>query len=230
MSLLKALVGGIIGGTIGAYLADLIHPTLQSPGHWTVLIAGLLAGLGTRMACHGNRDFVTGVMASVATIVAISGVSYVTSNQAAKSAERSMATIPVKTDFRDEREASPDLTGENSQTVDESADPLAERNDQDSTTSETSRDQNNQPGDEANSSEQASTDQQPAETGPSVDPWVSEVPVTAGRGATATFPKSLLVFQILSALLAFLLGTGSASVANSARQRASTTALDNDRW
>ncbi len=214
MSLLKALIGGIIGGTVGAYLAELIHPTLQSPGHWTVLIAGLLAGLGTRMACQANRSFVTGVMAAVATIVAISGVSYVSSNQAAKAAERSMATIPKKTKYPDEPAASPELAGEDSQAAGKPAEPPAEGNDQDSRTSDTSRDEHKQPPDDSNSSEQASSDQRPAETGPTVDPWASEVPLPVGRGATAPFPKSVLVFQSLSALLAFLLGTGSASVAN----------------
>ena len=96
MSVVKALAGGLIGGAVGAYGAELISPTSQ----WPVLLAGVLAGIGARVACRSERSFVTGIAAAVAALLAISGVSYVSSLQASKAAEHAMAEIPVKSNFK----------------------------------------------------------------------------------------------------------------------------------
>ncbi len=86
MPVFKALLGGLIGGGLGAYAAVLIQPLLGTATPWTVLLAGLCAGLGVRLACGNQRNFLTGVVAAVVSILALVGVTYYTSMAALKNA------------------------------------------------------------------------------------------------------------------------------------------------
>ncbi len=93
MPVIKALLGGLIGGGVGAYAAVFIQPMLGTPTPWTVLLAGLCAGLGVRLACGSERNFLTGVVAAVVSILALVGVTYTTSMAALKNAAET--TTPV---------------------------------------------------------------------------------------------------------------------------------------
>ena len=59
MPVVKALVGGVIGGCLGAYIVNLIGPVRGAAGPWLILLAGLGAGLGTRLISGANRNFIT---------------------------------------------------------------------------------------------------------------------------------------------------------------------------
>jgi hypothetical protein len=76
MNIVKALVGGLVGGGLGAVASNYAQPLFKEPNPWTLILAGLFAGLGVRVLCGRNRDFLTGVLATVAAILAIGGASY----------------------------------------------------------------------------------------------------------------------------------------------------------
>lgn len=79
MAIIKALVGGLIGGGIGAYASSMVHEAMRTSSPWGLLLAGLFAGLGVRLVCGKDRSFLTGVISSVAAILAIVGTSYINS-------------------------------------------------------------------------------------------------------------------------------------------------------
>ncbi len=193
MIFLKAFLGGIFGGAIGAQLAESIQPTFQSSVNWAVLLAGLLAGIGTRLACRADRSFMTGLTAAVATILAISGISFVTSRQATELAERSMANIPVRTNFEADVDDLPTSDPNNS--------PSEQPSEVDSSEPSTTPDL------------AVPTDPLPAPAGATVDPWKNADLVDNRDAATNSLPIQMLLFDLLAALLAFAIGTGSALVA-----------------
>jgi hypothetical protein len=121
MNIVKALVGGLVGGGLGAVASNYAQPLFKEPNPWTLILAGLFAGLGVRVLCGRNRDFLTGVLATVAAILAIGGASYwvslstiramETANAAIDSQTPSMAELLAKDDSEEEtdEEASDDV-------------------------------------------------------------------------------------------------------------------------
>jgi len=189
MSMLKALIGGFFGGATGAYLVERIPDLIGLSGPWMILLAGLLAGIGTRLACGNNRSFATGMAGAIAAILAISAVSYLTSMQRAAAAEKSLTetTVPVKSPGTSE------LTTE---------DGLDEAIPSDSATAQS----------QSESSESGTAElDRPVDMQPAVDPW-ADTAVSNKRSRSYprdTLPVSLALFHSLSALLAFVLGSGS---------------------
>ena len=77
MALIKAIVGALLGGIVASFIQTKVDMS------WSVLLVGLLAGIGARLACGANRTFLTGLIAAIAAIAAVMGSSYM----------KSMATI-----------------------------------------------------------------------------------------------------------------------------------------
>ena len=75
MQMLKALVGGIIGGGIGILIVNQIQAGEDS-NPWFLLIVGLLAGLGARILAGADRSFVTGLMGALTAIAVTLGSTY----------------------------------------------------------------------------------------------------------------------------------------------------------
>lgn len=190
MAIFKALLGGIIGGGVGALLANMI------PGQWPVLLAGLLAGLGVRLCCGNQRNFMTGVVAAVAAILMVVGTSY----------SKSMATI------RDAENFQPVLT---MPAVDDDAEEADEEEEE-----EAADDAVEEAAEEA---EEIADDVEEAEAEVAVAEAIEDAsaPLVGGEGMAeamkpadaAEFTTEEAVYHGLSALLAYLLGTGSAVAA-----------------
>lgn len=76
MRFLQSLFGGILGSALGLGAYYAINQTMQRPVPWTVLIIGLLAGLGVRLICGRNRSGLTGIVAATTALTALLGFNY----------------------------------------------------------------------------------------------------------------------------------------------------------
>ena len=241
MQVVKALVGGVIGGGIGAFLSGQIQSMTDLSSPWLLLIIGLGTGLGARLACGANRSFATGVTGAVAAIVMIFGSSYMDAMAEAKgSAEANAEPVSVI----DVNELSP---AELSEGVEEATDPgdggEAEESeadgeadsgdDTDPDDAETSDDAETDDAetddaetDDAETSDDAETDSEKittsdAGTGPSP---TSNAPADAtAPGAAVSMPSAWSPLDFLinggSALLAFVLSSGSGAAAGGGASR-----------
>ena len=238
MPVVKAFAGGVVGGTLGAFLAESIDSLIAAPAPWLILIAGLSAGIGTRVACGKIRTFQTGVASAIAAILAISVVSYLAAQQSSRSAEQSMAKIATKPNFTGDGETTgeddSDDQDELTATDDESADSASADNESAEAESE------NQPTEDADPEDQESGDQpseqsdedppadatpnlpsddRPAQTEPSdpAEAWIDDRSGSEeSNQPTSSLPTSVVLFHCLAALAAFVLGTGSSIVADDA--------------
>lgn len=95
MQVIKALIGGLVGGCLGAYVVNLIGPVRGAMGPWLILLAGLGAGLGARLLCGANRSFVTGIVSAIAAIVGVVLVSYSTAAVALRSSDEMESPLEV---------------------------------------------------------------------------------------------------------------------------------------
>ena len=75
MGVLKAIVGGLVGGAAGAFVANLIQAFTGESHPAFLLITGLGAGLGIRAAAGVNRSFATGIVGVIATVAVLLGSS-----------------------------------------------------------------------------------------------------------------------------------------------------------
>lgn len=197
MTIFRALLGGFLGGGIGAYLVEQLPDLIGVSGAWTILLAGLLAGIGARIACGSERSFGTGMAGAIAAILAISGVSYWTSLQRSTAAEQALAQPSVLTGSGTPNDvAALDLDP----AEDEGETPTPDA------APETSPESPEPGGADAIALEpDRLVDRQPA-----VDPWADGA--DGGGHSTnrsrQTLPISLALFHSLSALLAFVLGSG----------------------
>ena len=224
MSVVKALAGGLIGGAVGAFGAQLVSPTSQ----WPVVLAGVLAGIGVRVACRAERSFITGVTAAVAALLAISGVSYFSSLQASKTAEQSMAEIAAKPNYKGDAAVTTamepstddadqvDLPNESAPeesaapgTVDEIEVTPVDSNVPDPAAADQAAAEVAELND-PESTPNMPDDQRPAQLEPSDDLLL--VGTSSARSTPQdSLPLSMMLFHGLAALAAFVLGSGSAS-------------------
>lgn len=73
MEIVKSMLGGLIGGAVGAYVANLIQSVSGLSSPVFLLITGLGAGIGVRVAAGMNRSFATGVVGVVTTVIILLG-------------------------------------------------------------------------------------------------------------------------------------------------------------
>lgn len=205
MAIIKALLGGIIGGGVGALLSNMI------PGHWPVLLAGLLAGLGVRLACGNQRNFMTGVVAAVAAILMVVGTSYYSSMATIRKAE-SFQPVLIQPVIDDEEEEEAEEVAE-----EEAGEEAGEEAAADDAGAETADEAEDVADDvEEAAAEVATVDISAAEgnAGHGSDTRVSLDGLPPAKKPDATeLSTQEAVFHGLSALLAYLLGTGSAVAA-----------------
>ncbi|EMI52478.1 membrane protein [Rhodopirellula sallentina] len=234
MLFVKALYGSFLGGVIGAVIAEATTQQIGTPMPWAVLVAGVFGGVGTRLACRSDRTFSTGLIAAVVTILAISGVSYVMSSSASKTAKRSMEAIPVRTDL-DERIVEEVEADSEAMTEDSSGDDVVQNEDgsaEESASSDTSEtvdalEAESPRGDEVSreggvsggegvpgeDADRLVDDDRPAEMEASTDAWGTKVQdrLTAEDASSPMRSNSVLLFYLLSGLVAFVLGSGNGS-------------------
>ncbi|EMI42523.1 membrane protein [Rhodopirellula sp. SWK7] len=216
MLFVKALYGSFLGGVIGAVIAEATTQQIGTPMPWAVLVAGVFGGVGTRLACRSDRTFSTGLIAAVVTILAISGVSYVMSNSASKTAKRSMEAIPVRTDL-DERIVEEVDADSKAMTEDSSGNDVVQNEDGSAEESASSDTRETVDASEAEVSREDTDglvdDNRPAEMEASTDAWGTKVEdrLTAEDASSPMRSNSVLLFYLLSGLVAFVLGSGNGS-------------------
>lgn len=72
MSILKALIGGLVGAVIATVVLMVLRDGSMRGYEWFPLVTGLLTGLGTRvLAGRGGRSLLTGIVAALISMVAI---------------------------------------------------------------------------------------------------------------------------------------------------------------
>ena len=79
MGIVKSMLGGLVGGAIGAVVASVIQSAAGVSSPWFLLVTGLGTGIGVRAAAGANRNFATGVVGAVTTVVVLLGSSVATS-------------------------------------------------------------------------------------------------------------------------------------------------------
>ncbi|WP_404307050.1 hypothetical protein [Neorhodopirellula lusitana] len=230
MLLVKALCGSFLGGLIGAVIAEATTQQFGTQMPWAILLAGLLGGVGTRLACRRDRTFSTGLIAALATILAISGVSYVMSSSASKTAKRSMDAIPVRTDL-DERIVKERKTDSDA-LVDDSLADKAVHNEDGRAEELASTDTNKiEEASDAEMSGEGTAEladyDRPAEMEASTDAWVAKVAdhLIEEDASSPMQSNSFLLFYLMSGLVAFVLGSGSGAM-ETAPEPATTEASD----
>ena len=199
MHIVKALVGGLIGGCIGAFLANMIQVPRGSFGPWLVLLAGLGAGIGARLACGANRNLVTGISAAIASVLSLVIVGY------------AMAAVAVQANA-DVDDPLP-VAAEVESTIEDAAAELEEETtdeDPESPDAETESPDTATDGDVTPAPSSSAADRPPRE-----NPNLPDAVLQGDSGASKQARNRVmeLVANALSALVAFLLGTGSAAVA-----------------
>ena len=202
MQVVKALIGGLIGGGIGAYLGKLgsASEELSSSVGWLFLLAGVLAGLGVRLVCGADRSFLTGVIAAVTAVLAIMGASYATSVSERNKVAETMnsAKMPV-IDIGE-----PEALAE---------DPAAEAVESAEDTTETAE-QEPESVEGAEATEAAAEPTQSSQDRPGDPvPRGSEYVQDAATAKVPTGGWSMMEFVVngISALIAFAIGSGSAA-------------------
>ena len=70
MSILKALIGGLIGAVIATVVLMVLRDGSMRGYEWFPLVTGVLTGLGTRILA-GRRSILTGIIAALVSMVAI---------------------------------------------------------------------------------------------------------------------------------------------------------------
>ena len=72
MSILKALIGGLVGAVIATVVLMTLRDGSLRGYEWFPLVTGLLTGLGTRLlAGRSGRSLLTGIVAALVSMVAI---------------------------------------------------------------------------------------------------------------------------------------------------------------
>lgn len=72
MSILKALIGGLVGAAIATVVLMILRDGSMRGYEWFPLVTGLLTGLGTRLlAGSSGRSLLTGIVAALVSMVAI---------------------------------------------------------------------------------------------------------------------------------------------------------------
>lgn len=100
MRLVKALVGGVIGGLIGAALIVGVEGFMLKEAPWLALFVGVLTGLGVRMMGKTDRPgpcYLCGAIAAALTLIAFVGATMATTKilQArVASAESALPNLP----------------------------------------------------------------------------------------------------------------------------------------
>ena len=228
MPVVKALVGGVIGGCLGAYIVNLIGPVRGAAGPWLILLAGLGAGLGTRLICGANRSFMTGVAAAIAAILGVTIISYSTAAVALQSSDEMEAPLPVAKNL----EASSDEASDEEETIedDTGGDESGSDGEQDGDEAETSESGDESAsgadtdgGQPASDDEEAQQDREQLEP-PTKAPYELPADTLAENAANSKNTHSDttmdLIANAVSALLAFLLGAGASAPAGVAQPAA----------
>ena len=220
MQIVKALVGGLAGGSIGVYVSNVLQQATHLASPWSLLLVGLGAGLGVRLLCGKNRNFATGAVSAIATIVALLGISYANSMAVLNSASDPLQ--PVVTDWEDledeaEEEAAadadePTADDQLSEAAADESEDAADADQEDTDEADTDADEaDDQLAEGSDDDEGAADDEQPA--APQQTLTIPKVDQNA-TPRQVDWRSLEVIMHGLSALLAYFLGMGTAVAAS----------------
>tara|TARA_R110002049_G_scaffold4601_4_gene31984 strand:+ start:266435 stop:267151 length:717 start_codon:yes stop_codon:yes gene_type:complete len=238
MPIVKALVGALIGGCLGAYVADMIGPIRGAIGPWLILLAGLGAGLGARLVCGANRNFMTGVVSAVAAIFGVAVISYMSAAVAMQSSEDMEAPLAVSRDIEAsiaDEASDPDGESETTESTGEESDPAAGQSSDDATADDEADSADEDADSPDTEASDAAADEGQVDDG--IDPADGMAPdepsyqmpsetLTNNVSNTTNAQRSQqpmmhLIANAVSALLAFMIGSGSSPATSREPEQAS---------
>lgn len=231
MQIVKALVGGLIGGGSGALLSSQIQSMADLSSPWFLLLIGLGTGIGARIATGSSRSFATGVTGAVTAILVIFASSYMEAMADVKGSPETNAAPVAVVDMGDVALDDPTESGED---VADPGEDVADTGDAADTAGEAEADveaetgEDAETGDEAENADGENANSTPADsssgTGPATTshaPAAATTPISPVRSQFDWTPMEFLI-NAGSALLAFALSGGSGAAAGGAGRRGSS--------
>lgn len=98
MGQLKALIGAVIGGAVGAGIWAAVVYNMQVEIGWIAWGVGLLCGLGAALAARGDTDTTTGAVAAFVALASICGGKYLAVHYAVQDQVKRIGAIEVSED------------------------------------------------------------------------------------------------------------------------------------
>ena len=144
MEIVKSMLGGVIGGAVGALVANMIQSISGYSGPWFLLITGLGTGIGVRIAAGLNRSFVTGVVGAVTTVIVLLGSTVATSMAEVRANAKEVAITKIDAAVDpsiDDVSATSDVEAEDAEAEESAADSEAEPTEDSDTPSDASADE-----------------------------------------------------------------------------------------
>ena len=206
MPIVKALIGGLVGGCLGAYVASLFGPVRGPMGPWLILLAGIGAGLGARLLCGANRSFATGIVSAITAITGVALFSYMSAAVALRSSDEMEAPLDVA---RSVEQSMGEIAVEDQIIVDGESETATENE----ATSEAKETEAEPVADADDSASELPLEQErplePRNDAPDIE--LMKKVAESGNVQQAQSSSMDLIANAVSALLAFVIGTGSAT-------------------
>ena len=223
MQIVKALVGGLIGGAVGVVLSNGLQSAYKLADPWSLPLVGLGAGLGVLLLCGKDRNFATGAIAAVASIVALLGLSFANSMVVLSSAEDTSQPVLRQRSSDDiaeeetatEQETSDDMEADDAEKDQETADEASDDMEADDADDVKNNEEGSDKGTEdsgdavAEGKDDSGKDEgAPKESVPDQRRLPTDSAVAPSESQQVDWKSSEVILQAVSALLAYFVGAG----------------------